>query len=196
MKLTDKIEKSINFSAQKHLGQTRKNGESPYIVHPFSVAWIISEYTDDEDTIVAGLLHDILEDVKGCYYQDLAENFGEKVAEIVKGVTEDKDPNIEQDGKDDWLERKQKYIDNLKTARIESVFVAAADKINNLNSMAIDYQKTGEKFWEKFDSPLEKMIWFKEEVFKVVKQRIGGNAISDKLEKTLLETKKAINFDQ
>jgi (p)ppGpp synthase/HD superfamily hydrolase len=196
MKLTGSIRKAINFSAQKHFGQTRKNGETPYIVHPFSVAWILSEYTDDEDVIVAGLLHDILEDVKGCYYQDLVDNFGERVALIVKGVTEEKDPNVDYSKATGWLECKQKYLENLKRAGIESVLVAAADKIDNLRSMAYDYQKMGEKFWEKFSSPLEKMIWFKGEVANIVKQRLGENEISQELQKTLEETKNKVNFDQ
>jgi (p)ppGpp synthase/HD superfamily hydrolase len=54
------------MACRLHLNQVRKADEGlPYISHPFSVAWILSSYTDDEDTIKAGLLHDILEDVPG-----------------------------------------------------------------------------------------------------------------------------------
>lgn len=73
MRLTSKIEKAINFAAQKHLGQIRKGDGLPYIVHPFGVAWILSGYSTDEDVIVAGLLHDVLEDVNGLLFRRPAE---------------------------------------------------------------------------------------------------------------------------
>ena len=54
------------MACRLHLNQVRKADEGlPYISRLFSVAWILSSYTDDEDTIIAGLLHDILEDVPG-----------------------------------------------------------------------------------------------------------------------------------
>ena len=55
MKLTAKIQKAIDLASMLHIGQVRKgNDDLPYISHPFSVAWILSEYTDDEDVVVAG----------------------------------------------------------------------------------------------------------------------------------------------
>jgi len=184
MELTDKIQRAINFAAQKHLGQKRKDRELPYIVHPFSVAWILSGYTDDEDVIVAGLLHDILEDVKGCTCKDISGEFGENVAKIVKGVTEEKDPNIERDGKADWLGRKQKYIDNLKIVGLDSVLVSAADKIHNLQSMASAYEYIGDSLWGHFNAPEDKKLWFYEEVIKVVRQRLADSPVVDELEKS------------
>jgi (p)ppGpp synthase/HD superfamily hydrolase len=91
MKLTPKIQQAINLVSRLHAGQVRKGDDNlPYISHPNSVAWILSNYTNDEDIIVSGLLHDVLEDVKGYYYDDMVRDFGEKIAQIVKGVSEDK----------------------------------------------------------------------------------------------------------
>ncbi len=65
MLLTANLQRAINVAAQKHLGQTRKADGLPYIVHPFGVAWILANYTADEEIVISGLLHDVLEDVKG-----------------------------------------------------------------------------------------------------------------------------------
>lgn len=190
MELTDKIQRAINFSAQKHLGQKRKDRDLPYIVHPFSVAWILSSYTKNEDVIVAGLLHDILEDVKGSSRREIAEEFGEDVATIVVGVTEEKDPNIERNEKTDWLKRKQRYIDNLKIVGLGSVLVAAADKIHNLQSIANAYGEAGDSLWDRFNAPKDKKLWFYEEVIKVIRQRLADDPIVEELERSLELAKK------
>ena len=93
MKFTPKIQKAINIAAEKHLRQKRKNTGRPFVVHPFSVGFILSEYTKDEDIICAGFLHDVLEDVKDYTFLDMKKDFGLRVSEIVKENTEDKYPN-------------------------------------------------------------------------------------------------------
>ncbi|MFA5131264.1 MAG: HD domain-containing protein [Patescibacteria group bacterium] len=193
MKLSPRIQKAVNLASRLHLGQTRKGDDDlPYISHPFSVAWILSNYTEDEDIIIGGLLHDVLEDVKGYYYEDLKRDFGEKVAEIVQGVSEDKDPNVESDEKATWEARKQKYLDGLYDDSEESLIVCAADKIHNLQSMINAYREKGEELWAHFNSPKEKKLWLYEEIFKVLKAKLD-NPIVDELghvyqqaEKTLL----------
>ncbi|MFA7377621.1 MAG: HD domain-containing protein [Patescibacteria group bacterium] len=178
MKLTQKIQKAINIASKLHLGQIRKGeGDLPYISHPYSVACILSEYTNNEDIIVAGILHDVLEDVKGYYYADLAKEFGEEVAKIVKGVSEDKDPNIENDEKATWEKRKNKYLDNLKDESQESMMVCCADKIHNLRSMIEAYKQQGDKLWERFNSPADKKIWFYEEVLDILKGKINSKIV-------------------
>ena len=76
---TSHIQKAINKAADLHRGQIRKGDGLPYIVHPFSVALILLKYTNDEDIIAAGLLHDVLEDVEGYEYEDLKRNFTKKI---------------------------------------------------------------------------------------------------------------------
>lgn len=182
MKLTQKIQQAINLASRLHLGQVRKGDSGlPYISHPFSVAWILSNYTEDEDIIVAGILHDVLEDVKGYYYDDMVRDFGERVAQIVKGVSEDKDPNIESDEKATWEERKSKYLANLKNDSDEALMVCAADKIHNLQSMISAYQEKGDALWDNFNSPKEKKLWLYQEILKFMKGRLN-NLIVNELE--------------
>ncbi len=173
MKLTPKIQKAINIATKLHQGQMRKAGELPYIVHPFSVAWILSEYTDDEDVIAAAFLHDVLEDVPGYYAEDMTRDFGERVTKIVQGVSEDKDPNTEEEAP--WLERKEKYLIRLNAAGDESVMISAADKIHNLTAMYDAYKEIGPALWDRFNAPSDKKIWFYKEVFKIVERRLGAD---------------------
>ncbi|MEK7182016.1 MAG: HD domain-containing protein, partial [Patescibacteria group bacterium] len=63
MFLTPQIDKAIQRATVLHHGQERKGTGAPYIVHPYAVAFLLAHYTDDEDVIIAGLLHDVLEDV-------------------------------------------------------------------------------------------------------------------------------------
>lgn len=192
MIFTTKIQKAINLASQLHLGQVRKGDTNlPYISHPFSVAWILNNYTDDEDVIIAGLLHDVLEDVKNYYYSDLARDFGERIAQIVKGVSEDKDPNVESDDKATWNERKSKYLAGLDNDSDESLMVCAADKIHNLKSMTSAYQEKGEALWNDFNSPKEKKLWLYEEITKLLKKRLN-NPIVKELEDTCVEAEKIL----
>jgi (p)ppGpp synthase/HD superfamily hydrolase len=184
MHLTPRIQQAINAASRLHMGQVRKGDINlPYISHPFSVAWILSNYTEDEDIIIAGLLHDVLEDVENYYYADLIRDFGLKVAQIVKGVSEDKDPNVESDEKATWEERKSKYLAGLENDSDESLMVCAADKIHNLESMMGAYKIKGESLWDDFNSPKEKKLWLYEEIVRLLKERLN-NSIVDELEKT------------
>ncbi len=180
MKLSPKIQKAINLASRLHEGQVRKGDlHLPYISHPFAVAWILNSYTDDEDVIIAGLLHDVLEDVKNYYYGDLLKSFGERVAKIVKEVSEDKNPNEESDEVATWLERKNKYLIALENDCDEALLVCAADKIHNLQSMIEAYQVKGEALWDNFNAPKDKKLWLYEEILKILKQRLQNPIVAE-----------------
>lgn len=103
-----RIRHAYYVAEKAHAGQTRKSGE-PYITHPLAVAGILADLQMDDDTIVAGLLHDVIEDCPDILTEDLASVFGETVANIVEGVTKLKFKPIG---------------DEVQTARAESVRAA------------------------------------------------------------------------
>lgn len=180
MKLTAKIQKAINLSSRLHYKQNRKGDDNlPYISHPYSVAWILSNYTDDEDVIVAALLHDVLEDVDAYYYKDMERDFGKRVAEIVKGVSEEKDEKDANDETISWQSRKDKYLEILKNSSKESLLIASADKIHNLQSMIDAYQRKGDSFWDNFNSPKDKKLWLYREVLKLVKLKLDSPIVKE-----------------
>lgn len=76
-----KIQKAYEYAVVSHADQKRETGE-PYIIHPIYVAQILADMTLDEETIIAGILHDVLEDTE-VKYEDLEKEFGESIADMV-----------------------------------------------------------------------------------------------------------------
>lgn len=179
MKYTPKIEKAIKIAAIEHDGQYRKaySGKLPYVSHLFSVASILSEYTDDEDVISAGLLHDIIEDTD--YTKEkLLEDFGEKVYDLVLSVTEGTraEKKIMT-----WRDEKEKYINNLRAASTDSSLISSVDKIHNLRS-SLEMKN------RMMRNPLD-YDWFHTEVFNVIKEKLGNHPIIKIHEKALLDSR-------
>ena len=81
----DAIERAYFFAKQKHQGQKRKSGED-YIIHPMAVADLIVDMGMDAQTVQAAFLHDVLEDTD-CTREEMEEQFGKEVVELVEGVT-------------------------------------------------------------------------------------------------------------
>ena len=83
------IEEAVAFARRAHAGAVRKGTNIPYITHPMETAVIISLMTEDEDLVVAALLHDVIEDTD-VTPEELEERFGRRVTELVLEETEDK----------------------------------------------------------------------------------------------------------
>jgi len=145
MKYTKKIQKALNVCAEKHLGQSRRGVKRPYVIHPYSVAIILSEYTSDEDIVSAALLHDVLEDVVGYTYADIERDFGSRVASLVFQVSEDKRPELRFRDKETWKARKLSYLESIKNAHEDALMICAADKMHNMQSMMDDYAVCGDE---------------------------------------------------
>jgi GTP diphosphokinase / guanosine-3',5'-bis(diphosphate) 3'-diphosphatase len=79
------VRRAYEFGAQEHKGQNRTSGE-PYIFHPLAVARILAEMRMDATTLIAAILHDVIEDT-GASKDDVAAKFGKDVAELVDGVS-------------------------------------------------------------------------------------------------------------
>jgi (p)ppGpp synthase/HD superfamily hydrolase len=160
---TARIEHAIATAVQAHAGQSRK-GERPmpYIVHPVTVALILSRYTDDEDTIIAGLLHDVLEDTDATE-ASVEREFGPKVLGLVKDVTEPDLPGLS------WDTRKARYLRQLERAPRGALLVASADKVANLISMIAAHATQGDSLWERFNAPPAQKLAFYRQVHDVVR---------------------------
>ena len=190
MLFTPKIQKAVIRSAILHQNQKRKGTPIPYIIHPYSVALILSDYIDDEDIIVAGLLHDVLEDVPNYSGDDMKKEFGEKVYKIVKEVSEDKDPNDKGENKKiTWQKRKEGYLAILKNDSFEAMMVCCADKIHNLLSLIEAYEEQGDDLWNKFNASKDKQMWFYEEILNVLKNRLNNDIVKE-LDKIYSEAKR------
>lgn len=169
MLFTDQIRLAIDTAARLHQGQQRKDEQgTPVISHPFGVALILAQYPDiTEDTIIGGLLHDVIEDIDPTTYsrQDMERDFGSDVVQIVQQVSDD--PHIK-----DWQLRKQAYLRVLETARPEALMVSAADMTHNLASFVDNYKISPENFAKRFTGSAEQQIWFYGERAGLIHQRL------------------------
>lgn len=178
---TPRIDRALQQAARAHEGQRRKSGAAPYISHPVAVALLVAEVTDDEDVIVAALLHDVLEDVAPEIYgaQDIRTDFGTRVLELVRGVSEDKTAGQPQAP---WLERKQGYLARLRHSPDECLLISAADKLHNLHSLCADLAQQGAEVWESFNASPAQTLWFQESVAEVIRERLGDVPASRRLD--------------
>ena len=153
---SDVINHALAFAAKHHDRQVRKGTRLPYLTHPANVALILTRYGRDTDTVVAGILHDVIEDcVRDGYSREMLEQrigdkFGAKVLDTVLAVTyrRNDDDGVELSGDD----RKTDYLERLSGASEEARWVCAADKIHNASSIVADLRRTvdTETIWSRF----------------------------------------------
>ncbi|MEI9967021.1 MAG: HD domain-containing protein [Candidatus Moraniibacteriota bacterium] len=188
MFLSERIDRAIERATVLHGKQERKMSGSPYIIHPYAVAFLLAHFVDDEDVIIAGLLHDTLEDVPGYTESMLEQEFGPRVTSIVKEVTEDftlAEKSDHSKRRDSWQRRKELYIENLKNDSPEALLVAAADKIHNMRSLMSGYRTGGEEALEDFSASKDKMLWYYKEVAEVIGARLT-HPLVDELRRVLV----------
>lgn len=173
---SDKIEKAIRQASLLHRGQLRKgDGSVPFITHPFAIALILSKFSDDEDVIVGGILHDIIEETSYSY-EELEKDFGEKIRNMVESVTECR--KVDAPAKT-WQERKETYLGLMGKMSHQALIISAADKIHNLLSMMYDYKIVGESMWNKFSVPSDKRLWFYGECLKILQKRLKSPIVEE-----------------
>lgn len=181
MKFSNRINQALIVAAEAHKHQTRKGTNIPYIIHPVAVALLISEYTTDEDVIIGALFHDILEDVPSTIYSEeqMRANFGERVTNLVKDVSEPKRPGLAENP---WKKRKLAYIEHLQTkAGNDALAISAADKVHNMLSIIEDYSTQGEQLWHRFHAPKKDQLWFYQTVSGIIIEKLGTNALTSQL---------------
>jgi len=125
-----RIEHALHVAQTAHSGQTRKGSDKPYIVHPVHVALLLARAGEDEVSIQAGILHDVVEDCDGWDLERLEAEFGPQVRSLVAQLTEDKSKT--------WSERKQAAIDHVPQMTRPAATIKAADKLHNLSNLLSD----------------------------------------------------------
>ncbi len=129
----DKLKKAVEFATEAHKGQKRSSGED-YIIHPLSTAYILARLNMDTSVIIAGLLHDIIEDTKHDY-QSVAEIFGERVAGLVEGVTKISDLHFKGSSQmDKQAENFRKLLVSI-TQDVRVILIKLADRLHNMRTI-------------------------------------------------------------
>ncbi len=162
------IEKAYRMADSAHNGQKRKSGE-PYIIHPLCVAITLAQLELDKETIIAGMLHDVVEDTE-VTYEELSNEFGEEVALLVDGVTKLTQLNYEHDKIEIQAENLRKmFLAMAKDIRV--ILIKLADRLHNMRTM--QYQ-TPEKQIEKSRETME--------IYSPIAQRLGISKIKVELD--------------
>jgi (p)ppGpp synthase/HD superfamily hydrolase len=171
-----RIEQAIRAAAVLHREQNRKGSMPfPYVTHLFSVATMLPDYTDDEDVIVAALLHDTIEDTDYTL-AELEEDFGGRVREIVDTLSEPKEVN---GLKLSWSDRKKTYAKQLKNGSKEAVLIAAVDKIHNFRTSVEEYYDEHNRFLTDFGKNLDERIEVYQIIANVINNRLDGAILNE-----------------
>ncbi len=195
------------IAALVHHQQRRKGTDIPYIIHPAQVALILQRYGWPEDVVIAGLLHDVLEDAK-CDEPELRNRlraafpalrsapsdatgfrqalrgaieaiFGGTVLHLVDGVSERK---TDQRGRRPWRERKEEQLEALSNGDRAMAAVKAADMLHNARSIARDVRESGPGIMERFNADTEETLWYYHKSREVIGERLGaGDPLSAEL---------------
>jgi (p)ppGpp synthase/HD superfamily hydrolase len=164
------LDRALIEAARGHRSQVRKGTDIPYIIHPVQVAWILDRHGYPEEVVVAGVLHDLLEDTD---YDEgaLREEFGDEVWRLVKAVTEVK---VEGTAKRPWKVRKEEQIEHLRHAPPDEAALKAADALHNIRSVLNDLAVQGiAATMARFKASVAETLWYYTTVATLVRERLG-----------------------
>jgi (p)ppGpp synthase/HD superfamily hydrolase len=151
------LHNAIVFATRKHDKSDkryRKGTDIPYISHIMEVMQILIENNCRKEVIIAGILHDTIEDTNTTT-EEIEKLFGKEVLSIVQSETEDKSLS--------WYERKSIFINHLCSACLETKLVCCADRLSNIRSIYVGLTN-GDKVWDIFNAGKEKQQWYYENI--------------------------------
>ena len=163
--MKDLVSEAIAFSTMAHDGMRRRKSNLPYVLHPMEVASIIGTMTDSQEVIAAGVLHDVVEDA-GISIEQIGENFGARVKELVASETENKREELPPE--DTWRIRKEETLERLRTTDdIEVLMLWIGDKLSNIRAIYRDFLIEGNDIWNKFhQSDVNLQAWYYRSIVK------------------------------
>jgi (p)ppGpp synthase/HD superfamily hydrolase len=154
--MTLRLEQALRLAAAGHAGQERRGGTVPVLEHVMAVAWILDRAGFDEDVVIAGVLHDLVEDTSTTL-EEIARRFGRRVADLVADCSEQKTDS--RGRKRPWIDRKRDHLKALQQAPVEALGIILADKLHNLLSIAADLEE-GHSPWDLFHADREQVLWY------------------------------------
>ncbi|MCR5431067.1 MAG: HD domain-containing protein [Lachnospiraceae bacterium] len=161
MQDTSLYEKAVAFASKAHSGVVRKGKTIPYLLHPLEASVIVSSVSEDPELLAAAVLHDVVEDTPATL-DDISEEFGHRVAEIVDVLTDRFSPlNVGLSPAESWRLRKQDSLARIAAASREIKIVVLGDKLSNMRSIARDAVKRDERLWSTFKAGSREAIgWY------------------------------------
>ena len=164
--LGQKFDEALALASDLHRDQTRKDSPIPYISHLMAVAGIVLEANayhpmdNLEDVAIGALLHDSVEDQgKKIDLEEIRARFGDTVHQIVRECS---DVVVTKDGpeKPPWRERKKAYLAKISGKTRETLLVSCADKLHNSRCILFDYERVGDRVWDRFNAGKDGTVWY------------------------------------
>lgn len=168
----DRIVEAFEFAYAAHKGYFRKCSTIPYIVHPLDVASTLMKNNAPEVVVIAGLLHDVVEDTMFTL-SDIRDRFGDDVATLVDGASEPEEL-VNVDKCKNWRERKVHTIEFIKGAGHDMKLLTCADKLANIRDIIRDYDRLGEDVWKIFNGPKDLQAWYYSPMLEAFDAGDGG----------------------
>lgn len=178
---TKKEQEAVEFSFKAHKGQKRKGTGIDYIAHPMTVGIILAKLEADKEIIMAGVLHDIIEDTN-YKKRDIEKRFGEKVSNLVKEVSE-KDRDLP------YIERKQRAAAKLLNVSEEAALIKAADVLANTMDLITDLEEKSDRAFKIFYCKKDEKIKQIERVVNILSLRLKKEEVINDLKDNLKKIK-------
>lgn len=159
-----RIRTALKFAAHKHAGQLRKGTEMPYLVHPVEVGLFLQNIGMTHDTVIAGYLHDTIEDTSATY-GEIEEIFGTNIADVVLELT---------------CTDKAKALKKAKTYSPEAVKIKMADLMCNVTDMLDDYSKIGDELFKRFRNGKNTLDHYRKMTEILIEKNNKKNMVVDK----------------
>ncbi len=169
-----KVKEAFDLASKAHEGQLRQSGE-PYVIHPLNVALILASLELDLETIMAGLLHDVVEDTS-VTLDDIRTQFGNEVAELVDGVTKLKQLTYTTNDKEEIQAENYRKMFLAMAKDIRVIMVKLADRLHNMRTL--EYKSVAKQY-EKAKETLD--------IYAPIAQRLGISKIKVELEDLCLK---------
>jgi (p)ppGpp synthase/HD superfamily hydrolase len=155
-RLTGLFEDALIFATRLHSEQRRKWESTPYISHLLGVTSLVLEDGGDEQEAIAALLHDAVEDQGGlATLQEIRQRFGDRVARIVAACSDSY-----TNPKPPWRQRKEAYIERMRSAPPDVRRVSLADKLHNGRATLATLHREGDATWARFRGGKEGTLWY------------------------------------
>ncbi len=173
--LTDRFNDALVYASELHATQRRKGPGCPYIAHLLGVCSLVLEDGGDEDTAIAALLHDAVEDQGGKFaLEAIEERFGPDVASIVLACSDSytlpKPP---------WRERKESFISSLSDKSESALRVISADKLYNARTVLIDLRQIQDAIWLRFQGGKAGSLWYYRAITDELRQVNPGSLVDE-----------------
>jgi (p)ppGpp synthase/HD superfamily hydrolase len=170
MPLTERFDQALVYASMMHRAQTRKASPVPYIAHLLGVCSLVLEHGGDEDQGIAALLHDGPEDQGGAErLADIRNAFGERVARIVSGCSEDVSL-----GKHEWRVRKTLHLEKMAMLPAETILVVCADKVQNGRAILDESRRVGLAVFDRFGGRREGTLWYYDRMARIFTEHLPG----------------------